>query len=130
MTFKVKILPVFLCIVLFLFGCQKKQEAYVSASTTIRDNTPVCLVPSADGRIVFSNEYVTVDASNASEGYIMAAYLGSNSNVKLQLTGPDYMTYTYDITVKAYRTGEIPYKIYIKTPSGWQYATTLTYTAE
>ena len=65
MTFKVKILPVFLCIVLFLFGCQKKQEAYVSASTTIRDNTPVCLVPSADGRIVFSNEYVTVDASNA-----------------------------------------------------------------
>ncbi len=40
------------------------------------------------------------------------------------------MTYTYDITVKAYRTGEIPYKIYIKTPSGWQYATTLTYTAE
>ena len=40
------------------------------------------------------------------------------------------MTYTYDITVKAYRTGEIPYKINIKTPSGWQYATTLTYTAE
>ena len=40
------------------------------------------------------------------------------------------MTYTYDITIKAYRTGEIPYKIYIKTPSGWQYATTLTYTAE
>ena len=40
------------------------------------------------------------------------------------------MTYTYDISVKAYRTGEIPYKIYIKTPSGWQYATTLTYTAE
>ena len=40
------------------------------------------------------------------------------------------MTYTYDITVKAYRTGEIPYKIYFKTPSGWQYATTLTYTAE
>ena len=40
------------------------------------------------------------------------------------------MTYTYDISVKAYRTGEIPYKIYIKTPSGWQYATTLTYTAK
>ena len=40
------------------------------------------------------------------------------------------MTYTYDISVKAYRIGEIPYKIYIKTPSGWQYATTLTYTAE
>ena len=28
MSFKVKILPAFLCIVLFLFGCQKKQEAY------------------------------------------------------------------------------------------------------
>lgn len=129
MSFKVKILPVFLCIVLFLFGCQKKQEAYVSASTTIRDNTPVCLVPSADGRIVFSNEYVTVDASNASEGYIMAAYLGSNSNVKLQLTGPDYMTYTYDMVSSDYEvfplsagTGAYTVGVY-ENVEGSQYAT-------
>ena len=80
-----------------LTGCEKKHEAYVSASTTIRDNTPVCLVPEAPGDIVYGNEFVSIDASNSSEGYIIVTYLGDSTNVKLQITGPDYMTYTYDI---------------------------------
>lgn len=83
-------------------GCSKTPEAYVFTSTTIRDNTPVCLVPKADGITVYSNDYVTVDASNVGEGYIMISYLGSSGKVKLQLTGPDYMTYTYDITNSGY----------------------------
>ncbi len=80
-----------------LSGCERKHEAYVSASTTIRDNTPVCLVPEASGTVVYGNELVSVDASNAGEGYVMIAYHGTNEKVKMQLTGPDYMTYTYDL---------------------------------
>lgn len=82
---------------LSLTGCEKKHEAYVSSSTEIRDNTPHCLVPEASGTTVYSNELVYVDASNTSEGYIMVQYLGTSDDVKLQITGPDYMTYTYDI---------------------------------
>ena len=83
--------------ILVCSGCEKAPEPYVSPSTTIRDNTPVCLVPSADGTVTFSNDYVEIDISNIQDGYLMAAYKGQCSKVKLQLTGPDYMTYTYDL---------------------------------
>ncbi len=82
---------------LVLVGCQKKHEAYVSPSTEIRDNTPVCLHPTAPGDVVYENDLVVVDASNSSEGYVVVTYLGDSNAVKLQITGPDYMTYTYDI---------------------------------
>lgn len=85
-----------LCLVSLLAGCGR-HKPYVSKSTTIRDNTPICLVPSADGLIKYENAYVTLDASNTNEGYIMVSYTGANSKVKLQVTGPDYMTYTYDL---------------------------------
>lgn len=78
-------------------GCSKKHEPYVSPSTDIRDNTPVCLVPVADGTVIYGNDFVSVDASHTEEGYFMAAYNGDSSIVKLQLIGPDYMTYTYDL---------------------------------
>lgn len=80
-----------------LSGCEEKHEAYVSSSTEIRDNTPNCLVPEASGITVYSNECVSLDASNVSEGYIIFTYLGQSNDVKLQITGPDYMQYTYDI---------------------------------
>lgn len=80
-----------------LSGCAKKHEVYVSKSTEIRDNTPVCLVPEAPGERVSSNDYAVIDYSNIGEGYIDIAYLGDSNDVKLQITGPDYMTYTYDI---------------------------------
>ncbi|MCR4787962.1 MAG: transglutaminase-like domain-containing protein [Lachnospiraceae bacterium] len=86
---------VLLC--LCLTGCEKKHEPYVSPSTTIRDNTPKCLVPEAPGTVVAENELVKIDMSNSSEGYFIFTYLGESSEVKLQVTGPDYMTYTYDI---------------------------------
>ena len=59
----------------------------------------------------------------------MAAYLGSNSNVKLQLTGPDYMTYTYDMVSRDYEvfplsagTGAYTVGVY-ENVEGSQYAT-------
>lgn len=99
-----KITSVFLFLILTFScqGCQETHEPYVSTSTTIRDNTPVCLVPSADESIVYANQYVSVDASHMNEGYIMADYLGESSRVKLQIIGPDYMTYTYDLNADSY----------------------------
>lgn len=83
-------------------GCEKAPEPYVSASTTIRDNTPVCLVPASDGITTYSNDYVILDVSHADEGYIMADYTGESDHVKFQLTGSDNMTYTYDLNSNDY----------------------------
>lgn len=71
--------------------------AYKLAPSGLRDNTPVCLVPQAGGYVVFSNSLVTIDASNTSDGYIMVKYKGTNPLVKLQITGPDAVTYTYTL---------------------------------
>lgn len=102
LIWKITYCLLFLCLISVCPGCRKIPETYVSASTTIRDNTPECLVPSADGIRNFISAYVALDTSHVDDGYIMAAYLGSNSKVKLQLVGPDYMTYTYDMTSRTY----------------------------
>ncbi len=113
----------------FLCGCEEKHEPYVSASTTIRDNTPLCLVPSADGTVIYSNDYVSVDASHLDEGYLMVRYQGQSSKVKLQITGPDYMTYTYDLIKTDYEVfplsaGNGIYQIGVyENVEGSQYAT-------
>jgi hypothetical protein len=64
-----------------------------------RDNTSVCLVPEASGVTVYENEYASLDASNISEGYLVIKYTGSSGKVKLQITGPNSITYTYNLTV-------------------------------
>jgi hypothetical protein len=62
-----------------------------------RDNTPHVLTPSADGVTEYSCDVATIDASNASEGYVMVNYTGENEKVKLQVTGPDGVTQTYNL---------------------------------
>lgn len=69
----------------------------VTASTGLWDNTPCVLIPTAPGINVTGNEVVSIDYSNSSEGYIIAAYIGSNNKVKFRITGPDAITYTYDL---------------------------------
>lgn len=126
---KIVYVPFFFCLLFFCGGCEKNPEPYVSASTVIRDNTPVCLVPSADGVLLYSNDYVDIDASHTEEGYFMAAYKGDCSKVKLQLTGPDYMTYTYDLNGNDYQVfpfsaGEGSYQLGVyENISDNQYAT-------
>lgn len=68
-----------------------------SSSTSSRDNTPVCLETSAPGTLTDQNDYAIVDYSNASEGYICVNYLGTCQKVKLQLVGPNGVTYTYNL---------------------------------
>jgi len=62
-----------------------------------RDNSPKVMNPSCPGITVIGNELVIIDISNAGEGYIGVHYTGSNGKVKFQITGPDGVTYTYDL---------------------------------
>lgn len=100
------------------------------SSEGTRDNTPQVLVPEASGTDVRRCDVATVDVSNASEGYIMVSYTGDNAKVKLQLTGPDAVTYTYDLhggyEVFPLTAGSGDYTVGVfENVSGNQYATAL-----
>lgn len=96
-----------LAAILCLWSCGKKpqeytravsEEASVQVRTGPRDNTPVCLVPEASGVTVYENEFAHLDASNADEGYVIVRYTGNSGKVKLQITGPMQITYTYNLS--------------------------------
>lgn len=76
-------------------------ETSVSSSEAVseglRGSTPTILIGTADGITTYGNDYVTIDASHTSEGYIMVDYCGTNPIVKLQITGSDDVTYTYNL---------------------------------
>lgn len=102
------LLPILLCMSLVFCSCgaENKQSGGDSATKQSessqdtkgsRDNTPVVLTGQADGTVTYGCESVTIDASHISEGYIMVSYTGTNEKVKLQLTGPDEVVYTYDL---------------------------------
>lgn len=120
-------LPIIYCLILcVLTGCgsdtngeqnsyeeqifSEEADAFTtpSASTTeaasYRDNTPVCLVPTADGIAETHNEVASIDYSHASDGYICANYTGSCPKVKIRITSPDSTVYTYDLHGNGYET--------------------------
>lgn len=55
----------------------------------------VIYTPQASGTTVYNSQKASIDVSNASQGYVMIQYTGSNSKVKIQIT--KNTTYTYDI---------------------------------
>lgn len=102
------LLPILLCMSLVFCSCgaENKQSGGDSATKQSessqdtkgsRDNTPVVLTGQADGTVTYGSEGVTIDASHISEGYIMVSYTGTNEKVKLQITDPDEVVYTYDL---------------------------------
>ena len=97
-----------------------------------RDNTPMVLLPEAGGITVFSCDTAVIDASNAQEGYIMADYLGTNEKVKLQIKGPDGVTYKYNLHGGGYEVfpltaGDGNYTIGVyENISGTKYSTALS----
>lgn len=110
--------------------------AFLDALTRgTRDNTPVCLVPTASGVTVYSNALASIDASNSSEGYIMVNYKGTNPKVKLQITGSNGVTYTYNLH-GGYETfplsdGDGFYKVAVyENVTGNQYSTALSQTIQ
>lgn len=62
-----------------------------------RGSTPVSYIGSADGLETYGNDSVTIDTSHKEEGYVMVSYTGNSEKVKFQLTGPDEVTYTYNL---------------------------------
>ena len=99
------LLSFFLCLCLLTTGCHATEETSVDQSlpasteqkAVVRDGTPLVLKPVADGTKTYSCDVAAIDASNTCEGYLMVSYTGSNPKVKLQITGPDDTTYTYNL---------------------------------
>lgn len=132
---------------LFLTGCGDSQSGPGFTDTTTpgtidtssvgsRDNTPVCLVPSADATAESHNELASIDYSHMDEGYIMVRYTGDCPKVKLQITGEDGVTYTYNLVSDDYEafplsSGNGSYTIWIlENISGTSYLTCLTETID
>lgn len=77
-------------------------ETSPEPETGLRDNTPYCHVPTADGLEETHNEYASIDYSNAADGYFMARYTGTCSKVKMQVKGSNSVTYTYNLNSSEY----------------------------
>lgn len=134
-------LSIFLCCLL-LIGCGSGDSSGKSGTDTpkstekgSRDNTSLVLQPEASGVTVHSCDSATVDVSNISDGYIMADYFGSNNKVKLRITGPDNITYTYDLhggyEVFPITAGDGSYTIGVfENISETKYSTALSFTAD
>lgn len=104
-----------LCLIFTLCSCGSPENVPTAENTLSsaeasedkigkRDHTPHCLVPEASGVKTFGNSVTQVDASHLSEGYLMLCYRGTNTKVKFQLTGPDQITYTYDLNSEDFET--------------------------
>lgn len=65
-------------------------------------NMPVLksLVPLAGGTVTYGNEKATIDASNASQGYVMVKYNGNGARIKVQVIKSGKETYTYDLNAR------------------------------
>lgn len=113
MKYYTKILLYMMCGLLALtmtVGCSPKSASPASGSepaVIIEDENEVpllnapgisVLTPSADGKDVYKNTKVNMDASNISQGYVMVKYTGRNLKIKIQIKkSGSSTTYTYDI---------------------------------
>lgn len=102
-----------------------------------RSNKPKVLVPEASGTDVHENDFAIIDTSNASEGYFMVQYLGSNPKVKLRVIGPNDSEYFYLLSgPNIYETFPLPcgngsYELQVlENVSGDRYAIAFSATVE
>ena len=132
-------LLLFICLSILLCACgDEKPKPSTSGSSQehtsdngTRNSTPKVLTPEASGQQVESCDVASIDYSNDSEGYVMVTYTGSNPKVKLQITGPDGITYTYnlhgDYEVFPLTSGSGTYNISVfENLSGTQYSTAMS----
>lgn len=66
-------------------------------SSASRDNKKNVLSPTAPGARKDGCDVFMIDYSNTNDGYVFVRYTGDSPKVKLQLTGTDQTTYTYDL---------------------------------
>lgn len=102
---------------------------------TPRDNTPKVLVPQAPGTTVFTadSQTASMDVSNMTEGYVEVSYSGTCPKVKLLITQPDDVVYSYFLTADGqYETfpltgGDGTYKLQVmEQVDGDMYSTLMT----
>ncbi|WP_458458431.1 transglutaminase-like domain-containing protein [Pseudobutyrivibrio sp.] len=60
-----------------------------------RDNSIHVLTPEASGVTVYSNADAAIDASNATDGYVMVKYTGDAAKVRMLIETPAGNTYNY-----------------------------------
>ena len=89
-------------------------------------------MPTAPGIEVQGNDKIQIDTSNISDGYFYVHYLSKNPKVKLQITGPDANTYTYNLYKNGYESfplsaGSGNYKVAVyENIQGTSYSTALS----
>ena len=89
---------VLLCVA-FMAVLSVNERIFVQAAYR---NIPVLksLVPLAGGTVTYGNEKATIDASNASQGYVMVKYNGNGAKIKVQVIKSGKETYTYDLNAR------------------------------
>lgn len=76
--------------------------AAAPAVATARPTALTIRTPTAPGTDKDEGGGAAIDYSNRNEGYIMVKYSGSAGKVKIQITGPDKNTYTYNSSRSGY----------------------------
>ena len=104
-----RILTVFLAVILLAVQCACSGGDAPSASTEIESEDMVMsAVPElkgdvaeavASGEKVEKNDKAALDYSNTADGYVMVCYTGSSDKVKVRVTGPTGVEYTYDLSL-------------------------------
>lgn len=88
---------------LFLFGCSSNTGQNNSDKTEqsgeLRSPTAQVLLPEASGTTTYEFDSTSLDSSHISDGYIMLKYTGDNKLMKLQMTTPDGIDYTYPVSI-------------------------------
>lgn len=76
-------------------GGEVPASASAKESKGSRDNSIRVLTPEASGTEVYENMDASIDASNASDGYVMVKYTGSAAKVRMLIETPAGNTYNY-----------------------------------
>lgn len=58
---------------------------------------PYIITPAASGKKTETTDLAVIDYSNASKGYVMCSYTGKKKKVKVQITAPNGVTYSYNL---------------------------------
>ncbi len=96
------ILLIIIFIMLTACGGDEPSAPSELSSTPLREPLTEVFLPSADGVSVFASDYVEIDYSNSSQGYIMAQYIGTaTGKVKFRVSDGSGEEYTYDLHDKS-----------------------------
>lgn len=76
-------------------GQNNQNEPNPTVEPPVISTQPIVLNPEASGIKSEGNSVTQLDYSNAAKGYVIVTYKGTNSKVRMLLTGPDGIKYTY-----------------------------------